>query len=96
MPLEVIGPLTNELSVVALKGYEPVTEYAHEPGYGSGAVVSSWYLLVPASKPKSGTNSTYPCCPDFPSQLFSLIPLYPNSQSKYPPFIKMAAVELVS
>jgi hypothetical protein len=37
--------------------------------WGSGAVVSSWYLLFPASKPKSGRNSTYPGCADFPSQL---------------------------
>lgn len=36
-----------------------------------GAVVSSWSLLFPAFKPKSGRNSTYPRCPDFPSQLSS-------------------------
>jgi len=34
------------------------------------AVVSSWSLLFPASKPKSGRNSTYPRCADFLSHLF--------------------------
>ncbi|NTJ41750.1 zinc-binding alcohol dehydrogenase family protein, partial [Agrobacterium larrymoorei] len=40
-----------------------------KPGYGSGAVVSSWYLLFSAFKLKSGRNSTYPSCADFPSHL---------------------------
>ena len=45
-------------------------------------VVSSWYLLFSASKPKSGRNSTYLRCPDFPNHL-SRIPtnktkIYPN------------------
>jgi hypothetical protein len=31
----------------------------------------SCYLLFPASKPKSGRNSTYPRCSDFPSHLFT-------------------------
>ncbi|MBO9111653.1 hypothetical protein J5288_23255, partial [Agrobacterium sp. S2/73] len=35
------------------------------------AVVSSGSLLFPAFKPKSGRNSTYPSCRDFPSQLCS-------------------------
>jgi integrase len=34
----------------------------------------SWSLLFPASKPKSGRNSTYPRCSDFPSQLSELKP----------------------
>jgi len=33
-------------------------------------VVSSWYLLFSASKPKSGRNSTYLRCPDFPNHLY--------------------------
>ncbi len=40
-----------------------------KPGCGSGAVVLSWSLLFPASKPKSGRYSTYPSCADFPSHL---------------------------
>ncbi|WP_234839021.1 winged helix-turn-helix domain-containing protein, partial [Sinorhizobium meliloti] len=35
-------------------------------------VVSSWSLLFPASMPKSGRNSTYPRCSNFPSQLCEL------------------------
>ncbi|TCQ95030.1 MFS transporter, partial [Neorhizobium sp. JUb45] len=38
--------------------------------------VSSWYLLFPASKPKSGRNSTYPRCADFPSHLYAGRALY--------------------
>ncbi|MCK3557011.1 hypothetical protein MZI58_25000, partial [Escherichia coli] len=32
-------------------------------------ICNSASLLFPASKPKSGRNSTYPRCADFPSQL---------------------------
>lgn len=50
-------------------GWRRAPPLPRKPGYRSGAVVSLWSRLFPASKPKSGRNSTYHRCSNFPSQL---------------------------
>jgi len=60
MHIELLGQFHQRL--FAADGGE--RHFCLESGRGSGAVLSSLYLLSPASKPKSGRKSTYPRCAD--------------------------------
>lgn len=48
-------------------GQRAITPADHERLDEGGMVVSRWSFLFPASRPKSGRDSTYPGCSDFPS-----------------------------